>query len=70
MVDMPAIGSGNIAAVFGDFKRAYTIVDRVSMVVQILREKYAEQGQIAYLIRKRVGGQLTLAEAVIGLKMS
>jgi len=70
MVDMPAIASAAIAAVFGDFKRAYTIVDRVSMVVQILREKYAEQGQIAYLIRKRVGGQLVLAEAVRGLKMS
>jgi len=69
-VDMPAIASAAISAVFGDFKRAYTIVDRVQMVVQILREKYAESGQVAYLVRKRVGGQMVLAEALRGYKMS
>ena len=69
-VDMPQVSSGNLVMLLGDIKRAYTVVDRVQIVVQRLIEKYAEQGQIAYLVRKRVGGQLVLADSLIALKMS
>ena len=70
MPDMPNIGSNAFPIAFGDIKRGYLIVDRVTMVVQRLVEKYAEQGQIAYLVRKRVGGQVVLAEAIKVLKVA
>lgn len=62
--DMPDVGAGTYPIAFGDFKRGYLIVDRVQMVVQRLVEKYAEQGQVSYLVRKRVGGQVVLADAI------
>ena len=70
MPDMPNIGSNAFPIAFGDIKRGYLIVDRVTMVVQRLVEKYAEQGQIAYLVRKRVGGQVVLAEAIKVMKIA
>lgn len=68
VVDMPAIGASTYPMAFGDWKRAYQIVDRVQVVVQRLVEKYAETGQVAYLVRKRVGGLVTLPEAIIKLQ--
>lgn len=62
-VDMPAIGAGAKSVIFGDFRRGYTIIDRVQLVVKRLTEKYAETGQIALLARKRVGGQVIVPEA-------
>ncbi len=70
MPDMPDVGSNAFPIAFGDFKRGYLIVDRVTMVVQRLVEKYAEQGQIAYLVRKRVGGQVVLAESINLMKIA
>jgi HK97 family phage major capsid protein len=63
-VDMPAIASDALAVAFGDFRRAYTIVDRLAMAV--LHDPYtqAENGQIVLHARKRVGGQVRLPEAV------
>jgi HK97 family phage major capsid protein len=49
---------------YGNVKRAYLIVDRINVVVRRLQEKYAESGQIAYLVRKRVGGQVVIPEAI------
>jgi HK97 family phage major capsid protein len=40
------------------------IVDRIAVIVRRLQEKYAETGQVAYLVRKRVGGQVVLPEAI------
>lgn len=70
MPDMPDVGSNAFPVAFGDFKRGYLIVDRVTMVVQRLVEKYAEQGQVAYLVRKRVGGQVVLAESIKVMKIA
>ena len=70
MPDMPNVASNAFPIAFGDIKRGYLIVDRVTMVVQRLVEKYAEQGQIAYLVRKRVGGQVVLAESIKVLKIA
>jgi HK97 family phage major capsid protein len=64
-LDMPDTGTqGNIAVAFGDFKRAYTIVDR--LVMSTLNDPYteADTGQIVIHARKRVGGQVRLPEAV------
>ena len=62
--DMPNIGSNAYAVAFGDFSKAYTIVDRIQTEVQRLTELYAESGQVGVIVRRRVGGQVTLAEAI------
>jgi HK97 family phage major capsid protein len=63
--DMPAIAASSYPIMFGDFKRAYVIVDRVSMVMTRLTERYADLGQIGFIARKRVGGQVVLPEAIL-----
>jgi len=68
--DMPAIGAGNFPVIFGDFGRGYLIVDRIEMMVQRLTEKYAEYGQVGFLARRRVAGQVVLAEAFCKLEIA
>jgi len=68
--DMPSVAANAYPVVFGDFQRGYIIVDRIQISIQRLVEKYAEQGQIAFLARKRVGGQVVLAEAIKKQKVS
>jgi HK97 family phage major capsid protein len=64
MPDMPNEGAGLVPLVFGDFRRAYRVVDRV--ILTILRDPYtiAGNGQIKYLARRRVGGAVVLGEAI------
>jgi len=68
--DMADVGAGAFPVVFGDFSRAYTIVDRVQLA--ILRDPFtqAAAGAIRYLARRRVGGQVILAEAIRKQKVS
>lgn len=68
--DMPSVGANNFPIIYGNIKRGYLIVDRINVVVRRLQEKYAESGQVAYLVRKRVGGQVVLPEAIRKLKIS
>jgi HK97 family phage major capsid protein len=62
--DMPAESAGNKAAAYGDFRRAYTMVDRVGM--RLLRDPYTQAtgGNIRFLFRRRFGGKVMLAEAI------
>ena len=68
--DMPSIAGNAYPVAFGDFKRAYMIVDRVAL--SVLRDPYtqASSGNVRYLARKRVGGQVVQAEAISKLKIS
>lgn len=67
--DMPSVAANAYPIMFGDFKRAYVIVDRVSMVMTRLTERYADLGQIGFIARKRVGGQVVLPEAILKLQI-
>jgi len=69
-IDMPLVSGNSYSVMFGDFRRGYIVVDRVTMVVKRLVEKYAESGQIALIVRKRVGGQVLLPEAMLKIKTS
>jgi HK97 family phage major capsid protein len=62
--DMPLEGAGLKPIAYGDFRRAYTLVDRVTM--QLLRDPYtqATSGNIRFIMRRRIGGQVLLAEAI------
>ena len=68
--DMPSEGSNTFPVAFGDFRRGYMIVDRVNLAV--LRDPFtqATTGNVRYIARRRVGGQVIQAEAISKLKCS
>ena len=68
--DMPDEGSNTYPVLFGDFSRGYMIVDRVQTA--ILRDPFtqATSGNVRYVARRRVGGQVIQAEAIRKLKCS
>jgi len=68
--DMPAEGAGAFPVLFGDFGAGYTIVDRVAIEVQRDPFTQAASGNIRFIARKRVGGQVVLPEAIRKLKCS
>ena len=65
---MPAATAGNIAILFGDFKRYY-VADRTGRSVQVLNELYAVNDLTAFIMRERVDGILMIDEAIKGLKI-
>ncbi len=64
----PEIGAGNTALAFGDYSY-YNIGDRGTRSMQELRELFAGNGMIGYVMKERVDGLLILPEAVKVLKM-
>ncbi|MAO22871.1 MAG: phage major capsid protein [Phycisphaerae bacterium] len=68
--DMPSEGANTFPVAFGDFRRGYMIVDRVNLAV--LRDPFtqATTGNVRYIARRRVGGQVIQAEAISKLKCS
>lgn len=70
MPDMDDPEADSYPVAYGNFKRAYTWVDRLQM--EVLRDIYtqAPAGKVRTLARKRVGGGVTLAEAFKKLKCS
>lgn len=54
--DMPNVGAGNIAALFGDMYETYLIIDRIG--VRVLRDPYTNKPYICFYVTKRVGGGL------------
>ena len=54
MEDMPDIGTGNAAIVFGDFRRGYLIADRQG--ARVLRDPYSAKPYVLFYTTKRVGG--------------
>ena len=68
--DMPNEGANTFPIAYGDFARAYTMVDRI--VMSMLRDPFtqATSGNIRFLFYRRIGGQVVLAEAIRKLKCS
>ena len=64
MPDMPDVAGSAKPVAFGDFSRGYMIVDRVAL--SVLRDPFtqATSGNVRYVARSRVGGQVVLAEAL------
>lgn len=70
MPDMPDVGAGNYPVAYGDFKRAYTIADRIAMSFQADFTTGADDGVVVYRARKRVGGGVRQPDAVKKLKIA
>jgi HK97 family phage major capsid protein len=70
VTDMPAIAGNAFPVMFGDFRRAYLIIDRVAL--SVLRDPFtvANNGNVKYLARRRVGGQVVQAEAIVKQKIA
>lgn len=68
--DMPSEGAGLKPVAYGDFRRGYTLVDRIAM--EFLRDPYTQAtgGNVRFIFRRRIGGQVTLAEAIRTLTCS
>jgi HK97 family phage major capsid protein len=66
--NMPALEANTFPVAFGDFRRAYLIVDRVG--IRVLRNPYKTNGKVAFYTTKRVGGGVQNFEAVKLMKCS
>ena len=61
--DMQALGTGsNLVCAYGDFGRAYTILDRVGL--QVLRDPFTAEPYTLFRLRRRTGGDVTSFDAV------
>lgn len=62
MDDMPAVAANALSIVYADFGVAYTIVDRVGLVV--LKDPFTNKGFMTYYTTKRTGGDVTSFDAI------
>lgn len=60
--DMPAVQAASLSVAFGDFRQAYTVVDRTG--ISTLRDPYSAKPFVEYYTRRRVGGDVVLFEAI------
>lgn len=66
--DMPAKAANSLSIAFGNFKRGYTIVDRIGM--RMLRDPYSNKPYVGFYTTKRVGGKLVNSEAIKVVKFA
>lgn len=67
---MPDIAANAYPILFGDFKRALKIRDRVGLTITKLIESFATTGQIGFRIRKRLGSRCVLPKALSTIKIA
>lgn len=65
--DMPVPAADSLSIAFGDFKKAYKIVDRAG--IRTLRDPFTDKPFVKFYTTKRVGGAVTNFEAVKLLKL-
>ena len=66
--NVDAIGANKYPIFFGNFKRAYLIVDRLG--TRVLRDPFTAKPYVAFYTTKRVGGGIIMYEALKALKIS
>jgi len=66
--NMDAVGAGAFPVAFGNWKRAYLIVDRFG--IRVLRDPYTNKPNVHFYTTKRVGGGIVNFEALKLLKIS
>jgi HK97 family phage major capsid protein len=59
--NIPAIAAGATPIAFGDFRQAYTIVDRLG--ISTLRDPFTAKPFVLFYTRRRVGGDVVNFEA-------
>jgi HK97 family phage major capsid protein len=66
--NMPALAANAFPVAFGNFQRAYLIIDRFG--IRVLRDPYTNKPYVHFYTTKRVGGGVQNFEAVKLLKCS
>lgn len=66
--DMPDVASDALAIAFGNFERAYTLVERTG--TRVLRDPYTNKPYVHFYATRRVGGALVNDDALKLLKFS
>jgi HK97 family phage major capsid protein len=66
--DMPAKAASALSLAFGDFRRGYTIVDRIG--TRILRDPYTNKPYVGFYVTKRVGGMVVDSQAIKFVKFA
>ena len=66
--DMPAKAANSLSIAFGNFKRGYTIVDRIG--TRMLRDPYTNKPYVGFYTTKRVGGMVVNSEAIKVVKFA
>jgi len=66
--NVDAIGLNKYPIFFGNFKRAYLIVDRLG--TRVLRDPFTAKPYVAFYTTKRVGGGIVMYEAIKALKIA
>lgn len=66
--DMPVKAANALGIAFGNWKRGYTIVDRMGM--RMLRDPYTNKPYVGFYTTKRVGGMVVNSEAIKLIKFS
>jgi HK97 family phage major capsid protein len=56
---MPTAASASKSLILADFKRLYMVVNKNTMSVQRLDEKYADTDEVGFYFRFRIGGSVT-----------
>ncbi len=63
MEDMPAVAANSLSIAFGNFREAYTIVDRSG--IRTLRDPFSNKPFVSFYSIQRVGGDVTNFEAFV-----
>ena len=66
--DMPDVASGSLSIAFGNFERAYTLVERTG--TRVLRDPYTNKPYVHFYATRRVGGALVNDDALKLLKFA
>jgi len=65
--DMPNVAAGNLAALFGDMRETYLVIDRIGL--RVLRDPYTNKPYICFYATKRVGGGVKNPDAMKAIKI-
>ena len=68
MEDMPDVAANSYSVAFGNWQRAYVIVDRIG--TRILRDPFSSKPSVLFYTTKRVGGAVVMHEAYKLLKFA
>jgi HK97 family phage major capsid protein len=60
--NLAALGAGSISMAYGNFQRAYTVVNRAG--TSVIRDNLTAKGKTKFNFRRRIGGGITNFEAV------
>jgi len=66
--NVAAIGANTYPLWYGNFKRAYLIIDRIG--TRVLRDPFTAKPYVAFYTTKRVGGGIVMYEALKALKIA